>query len=430
MNCDKILTGEVMSIGGYYGPIASYRSKTYLFTTPNYLQDKYFQMLKDCGINLLTTVDCDYTEEPENFIKTMELCEKFGIRIFVKDRALETMEGEGKIIRRMEPYSHYKCFAGIRIIDEPATSYYPDPEKSGCPERPLTEYSKIATKLNAIPGLFGYVNLFPYYSFLRGVTFEDYKRYVHEYCQRVPNLKHLSYDHYVFDSYDYKTFYDNMSFIRDTAKEHNVPFWAFVQCGGQWGRGGMTSLPYFPSDGEFYWSGNIALAMGAKGIQYFPTVTPYRDGLNEKGEIDINRQGMIAADGSATPFYYMAKNLNAQIAAVDEVLMNAENIGVLAIGEAANKDTVNVSCKIEGCSYRELIDVEAEKGALIGCFDYRGKTALYVVNYDKAEEQKITLRFNKTCDFKTVAASGVKKLFDSKCELSIAKGEAFLIVLN
>lgn len=430
MDYQKLFTGDVMPIAGYYGPIASYRDKACLYTTLNYLEDKYFQMLVDCGLNLINTVDCDYTEEPENFIKTMDLCEKFGLGIFIKDRALETMEGEQNIIERMKAYSNYECFAGIRVIDEPGTPYYPDPERCGCPTRPLAEYGKIAKKLNDIPGLLGYVNLYPYYTGLRAVTFEDYKRYVLEYCERVPNLKVLSYDHYVFDEYDFKAFYNNMSFIRDVAREHNIPFWAYLQCGGQWNRQGMTSLPIFPADGEFYWNGNVTLAMGARGIQYFPTIAPHGDSINEKGEIDPCRNGLIAADGSATPWYYMAMNFNKQVAAVDEVLMNAEHIGILPVGETAKDDTACVSCIVDGSGYRELNNVIAENGALVGCFDYQGKTALYVVNYDKEDTRNITLQFDREYEYETICAAGRANHTGTVCKLTLTKGDATLIVIK
>ena len=45
MDYQKLFTGDIMPIAGYYGPIASYRDKACLYTTLNYLEDKYFQML-------------------------------------------------------------------------------------------------------------------------------------------------------------------------------------------------------------------------------------------------------------------------------------------------------------------------------------------------------------------------------------------------
>lgn len=433
MNCEKILTGDVMPIGGYYGPIATYTKDRWDgFTTENFLQDKYFQIIADSGLNLITTVDCDYTDDPENFLKTMELCEKYGIRIFVKDRELETLEGEEAIRERMAAYNHYKCFAGIRIIDEPES--YTFPMDTDTPHRELSFYCKVASKLNGIDGVLGYVNLFPYYASMEkdfGKTFEDYENYVNTYSENVPTLKLISWDHYLFDFQPtrYDVYFKNMSIFRELAKKRNVPFWAFVQAGGQWHRNKKPSVPYFPTEGQHTWNVNTCLAMGAKGIQYFPLVQPPYGALDENGNIESKRHGLIGADGSITPWFYMAQKSNAQIRAVDEYLMNAEHIGVLPVGETPVEQTRWVDCVLSG-TFRELTGVDAPKGALLGCFDYKGKTALYVVNYAQEEAQEITLHFGESCAFETVCADGREEGTGTTCTISLGKGGAKLVLID
>lgn len=433
MDCKDILTGDVMPVGAYYGPIISYTTKEWGgYTTENFLQDKYFQMITDCGLNVITTVDCDYADDPENFLKTMDLCEKYGIRIFVKDRELESLEGEEAIRRRMAPYSKYKCFAGIRVIDEPESAVFP--VNTDKPNRELSFYCKVASKLNGIDGLLGYVNLFPYYASMEadfGKTMADYEAYVNTYSEGVPNLKLLSWDHYVFDFNPprYDVYFENMSVCRELADRRNVPFWAFVQAGGQWHSANKPSVPYFPTEGQLTWNVNTCLAMGAKGIQYFPLVQPHWFSLNENGEIDSKRSGLIGADGSATPWFYMVKQSNAQIRAVDEYLMNAVHIGVLPVGYTPKAHTKNVKSVLSG-TFRELTGVDAPKEALLGCFDYKGKTALYVVNYDQEESQTITLHFSKNCEYETICAQDREKMAGDACTFTLGKGGAKLILIG
>ena len=432
MDCKDILTGDVMPIGGYYGPICSYTTDKWGgYTTENFLQDKYFQMIAECGLNVITTVDCNYADDPESFLKTMDLCEKYGIRIFVNDRELETLEGEEAIRQRMAAYSHYKCFAGIRVVDEPESAVFPMDKEN--PNRELSFYCKVAAKLNGIEGLLGYVNLFPYYASMEkgyGKTMADYVAYLNAYSEGVPTLKLLSWDHYLFDFNPtrYDVYFENMSVCRELADRRKVPFWAFVQAGGQWYQGNKPSMPYYPTEGQYNWNVNTCLAMGAKGIQYFPMVQPHWFSLDENGNIDSKRSGLIGADGSATPWFYMAKRSNAQIRAVDEYLMNAEHIGVLPVGEIPVEHTKKVKCVLSG-TFRELTEAAAPKGALIGCFDYKGKTALYVVNYDQEESQTITLQFGKNCEFETICSEGREKGAGHTCAVTLEKGGAKLVLI-
>ena len=431
----KLWEGDVMPIGGYYGPIASYTSEEYDgYMSKEFLEDKYFQMIRDCGVNLITTVDCDYEESPENLIKTMELCDRHQINIFVKDNGLKSEMSLEGMEERMRAYSEYQSFAGIRVVDEPEVEYFPmmDDGASVTLGRPLSKFQELASKTSSFENLIGYVNLFPYYFWME-TTIEDYKRYVEEYCSTCQPLKIISFDHYLFDYEERdracKTYFANMSVIREAAEKYNVPYWAFVQCGGQWHSAKKPSVPYFPLEGEFIWNVNTCLAMGAKGIQYFPLVQPHWFALTPDG-IDPKRSGLIAADGSATPWYEYAKKANQQIAAVDEILMSAKHKGVIAIGKAV-EHTEDVECRIAGKSFHELMDVKTqEAGALIGCFDYQGKTALYVVNYDMHSEQEITLELNELYTITKISGGETAKLSTKQLTFTPQKGEAVLIVIE
>lgn len=433
VNSKKVWEGDAMPIGAYYGPIASYTNEKWGYTSKDFLEDKYFQMIAECGVNLITTVDCDYENEPQNLIKTMELCEKYQIRILVKDNGLKPEMSEMELEERMKAYSGYQSFAGIRVIDEPEVDYFPEKYDgiSKIMTRPLANFQELSTKINKFEELLGYTNLFPYYFWMKPTT-EDYQRYLDEYCETC-QPKMISFDHYPFDYEErekaYKIYFTNMSMIRETAKRFGISYWAFVQCGGQWHSAKKPSIPYFPLEGEFFWNVNTCLAMGAKGIQYFPLVQPHWFALTPDG-IDQNRSGLIAADGSTTMWYNYAKRANRQIAAIDEVLMYATHEGVIAVGKAV-EHTVDVKCVIEGNRFRELMDVKTQDaGALVGCFDYHEKTALYVVNYDMYAAQEITLELNGVYKLMSISGKGTEVFSTNHFTFTPQKGEAGLLVIE
>lgn len=71
-----------------------------------------------------------------------------------------------------------------------------------------------------------------------------------------------------------------------------------------------------------------------------------------------------------------------------------------------------------------------EGDSLIGCFNYKGKSAFYVVNYDTEYAQKITLRLTKRYNLSVI--QGAKEAFISAdaLELTLAAGEGVLVVVE
>ena len=83
---------------------------------------------------------------------------------------------------------------------------------------------------------------------------------------------------------------------------------------------------------------------------------------------------------------------------------------------------------IEGTSWRELEDVKGN--ALIGCFNYQGKTALYVVNYEYNYAQKIDLKFVKECNVKVVQAAETSYVKTDNLVLDMPAGDGVLLVFE
>ena len=398
---------DVMPIGGYYGP------------TEEHITDEFFQALQEMGLNVITTTTdyCDYYSSPENCLNALALGDKYGIYTFVRDSYFnfKTHMTEDEIRNRLQIYEDYKYFAGIRLIDEPFTDEYM-PYGEGTADRNLSNYARMAALLNRVSGVAGYINLFPYYSSIPNVTWEGYESYVQEYMQSIDQQKLISYDHYVFDNDDKSEYFKNMSLIRDAAQEENIPFWAFVQAGRSVSGGND------PSEQQFYWNVNTCLAMGAKGIQYYPMLQPDTNVAN----------GLIYADGTKSVYYDYAKTINQQIANMDHILMNCTHGGIIAVDTLAVNDTVDVSSRLNSTSFRELTGVSTNLGlgAIIGCFDYNGKTALYVVNNSTYLSQTIDLTFSSAVDL-TQYADNTQSLGTSQSHsISLKPGAAVLLVVE
>lgn len=284
-------------------------------------------------------------------------------------------------------YADYPAYIGNYVVDEPNHREYWNPQNAD--ERLVEAFFPIFHNLQAL-GVFGYGNLFPNWMHADG---EVYKKYIADFVEGT-GIPYLSYDMYPFDvnSMEYvPRYFRNLTQIREKAEAAGIPFWTFVQAGAQWNDSSkcFDSNGYFPSKEQFFWTVGTELAFGAKGIQYFPLIQPVWFAYAESMPYDFERNGLIGADGRKTRWYDYAREMNAQIAAVDEVLMNAVNKGVIVNGAEAREHMGDSQYLMEGTSWRELLGVEGN--AFIGCFNYKGKTALYVVNYDLENEQTITL---------------------------------------
>lgn len=412
---------SVMPIGGFYGPMPSTKSMNGI-AMPDYVTDEYFEMIADCGVNLITYSLTDYNSAPDYAVKMLELGEKYGVGITVNDGGISYKDQDlslEKVDARLKEYMDYAAFCGVYVIDEPGSATYPGP--SGVM---ISDVAKKMTLLGEL-GVWTYGNLLPCYNESYREKYDDY---VEEWLSTT-NAKMLMWDHYVHDEgvqeVDY--FY-SLSIGREKAAKYNVPFWVFIQAGSHWTAGGQDTTDYFPNEGQFMWNVNTSLAYGAKGIAYFPLLQPDYFAPAASKPYDFERNGLIGASGNKNRWWYYAQNMNKQIAAVDEVLMNSVNKGVIVTSEQAKKDNGDSSCIIEGKSWRELTNITGD--AMVGCFNYQGKSAYYVVNYDMEYAQKIALEFYDDCNFTVIQNAETSKLQGNGIELTMAPGEGVLVVME
>ena len=135
---------------------------------------------------------------------------------------------------------------------------------------------------------------------------------------------------------------------------------------------------------------------------------------------------MIGEAGNINRWYYYAQKANKQIAAVDRVLMNAASMGILTVGDEADR---NITGSEKLSSFRELESISAND-LIVGCFDYGGKTAFYIVSNDIENKQNITLRFNGRYSYEVIQRAVSATVSGNSLSLTIERGEGILVVVE
>ncbi len=435
---------SVMPIGGFSGPYGSLVS------------DKAYSLIEASGINFITFLPSVYDGTggagDAAVLQHLELAEKHNLSVFVTDHDIVTSgtSWDAKTLaNRIKAYSKYKSFKGLSIVDEPNTNAYGADSNT----RLMSSYADASRSINSYANLSAYVNLLPLRNTFKldaeseSSYTELYRNYLIDYCDGF-KPKYLSYDHYPFEwgtdaikgtlltDVDAGRYFENLAIVRAVAAEKKIPFWTHIQTGDFFGASKVAKPDNSPSEGEFKWQVNVELAFGAKGIQYFPLLQPEGWEIQADGTTNY-RHGLIGANGEKTRLYEFAKEINQQIKAIDHVLMNSESKGVMVTGTYATKNmNAAAECGMPILtSYNNIVtgistDESAEEtyGAIAGCFDYRGKTAIYVVNYNVTSSQKITLQLKGNHNFTIINRDGESSGNGETCTLSLNAGDGALIV--
>ena len=360
---DFIGGDDVMPILAFYGPkraLWSYNGNN----LPSYYSDEFMQLIKDVGINIIGHNDTDYYSLKEYAITLLEQAEKYNLGVMLMDKRIYEQNLEGQDISVLtdwiSEYVKYPSFVGAQMKDEPG-------HKELLPNNRLMEDSSQTYKYLRELGYFANGNLFPQAVF---GSEEKYRQYVSDflyYCEPTA----LCYDQYPFITGKgvaaLPEYFSNMSIIREYAEEANIPFWGYVAAGGHHNdaQRRYDTTEFYVTKGEFYWNVSTLLAFGAKGINYFTLIQPTYYTLTASGEPDLQRNGLISAYGTKTRWYHYAQALNAQIATVDEVLMNSVNKGVIVTTDEAREHLGSSPYLMKGTSWRELESVDGN--VLIGC---------------------------------------------------------------
>lgn len=423
---DVIGGKDVMPLAGYWGPKITDESEDGV-TLPETINDETYQLIANCGINLINHSLTNQRSAEEEVNYMMDLGVKYGIGTFVYDSVIHSAYGDNsmtveEMLPYMSEYMNHPGYAGMYLVDEPGSGKY------NMGNINLPNYPELYDKLVRQIGTFSYFNLLPITDMKEK---DNYIAYLDEVFKTV-NPVYLSYDKYPFEKGNRgkeNCYFWNLAIIREYAQEHRIPFWTYMQCGDQWDLTKDTE-EYWPDEGQFDWQINTNLAFGVQGLQFYTLLEFPGSALAKTEKYDPYRSGLIGICGNKTQWYYYTEEITKHIRAIDEVLMNSVNKGVIASGEKATWATSLCSDKtmIEGKSWRELSDVEGE--ALVGCFNYQGKTALYVANYSTEYAQKIKLSFVDEYRVTVIQNAETKYYEADGLTLDMAAGDGVLIVFE
>lgn len=427
---------EQMPIVGYCGPFTPNYVSPKGWKAPDYLTDSCYQMIRESGINLISWAPINYDDNPEGVLRSLELAEKHDIALFIIDGGIKGNMTVKEMEERMEPYRKFRSFKGLNLCDEPSAQEY-GPKS----DRMLENYHELSRKVNSIQGVTGYINLLAFHPDWIGVNGNTdwkerpyFEQYVEECCRDCA-VKVLSEDYYIFDAHTVETskdYFTNLEVLREYSQKYNIPFWMYIQLGGQWndGRKQVVTEKYFPKPEEVIWNVNTSLACGAKGIAYFPLIQPIHFAYAPEGEMDFRRNGLIRADGTRSDWFDCTRKANDQIQAVGSYLMEAQHKQIVVKGYYAQRNLPNAVSSYGALESISLGDETNLYGAIVGCFAHEGGQAFYVVNNDIAEAQDITLYFDREYSLTLMSAERSETEQADFCIICLQPSSAVLVLVD
>jgi hypothetical protein len=429
--CFDMLGGDTMPVGGFGGPFSLDPTLPDAKPIVDFLDEKYFQLLKEAGINTFLATLKYWGKDTAEVQRTLDLCEKYRIACFVlcgvydgPVRAGQECRVTKKLVRQaVEPFIRHPACVGIYLRDEP-----------------FAEEIKALAKIHNVFSGCGYGDKTMVVNFA-GHALPNRKYYYNYQMELMDWIMHakpkvVCMDHYPADGrqdakvFGYPQFMKALSVTYNAARIAEIPFWSFGAAGGQWGgtelRAYKDTIPL--TEGEFRWPISLALAYGAKGIMWFPMIQPRVYAASKDGE-DFERNGVLGADGRKTPYYAGVAEMNAHIRAVEKVLINAVNACVIPVGAETKEWTKDFPEVLHVPEYEELTHCKADN-ALIGCFKYMGKTALYAVNTSRDKTGDMTMCFGGANRYRITVKTETIETVGETVVVNLGAGEGALVVVE
>lgn len=453
----EILKDGVMPIGAYCSPQPAtskdggYKSR---------ITAEQYRRMADCGVNIVYFHNEIFGTETENdAFKALDCAAGAGIQCFVRDALAgeyvalpdeksgargytnltesEKAELDERFEKSLRRYCRHSAFGGISFWDEPGYDSFDG----------IAAAKKVFERV--CPNKIFYVNHFPYY-----ITPEQYQfgywsnrkkgectigqflveegkrnidRYDYLYKGFIDKVKPemFSYDAYPFLTLGsaktgvHEVLWELPQYLHGMEEKTGIPFWAFLQAGGQWE--GNTAVR-LPTEGECRLGVSVPLLYGAKGLQIFPYAYP-----NDWLEDHTAEAGMVDRYGEKTRWYGWYKSIFKHVKAMESRLMRAKLKAVVKIGRYENSlppkeelDKILWSeCIFRGelpaCESIEkylpqgvLRGAEADTQCLIGCMEKENRELFFAVNDSSVVQASLKLVFGEKAVF-TVIRNGETK---------------------
>ncbi|MCX7019550.1 MAG: hypothetical protein WCK47_09695 [bacterium] len=359
-----------------------------------------YREMAGAGFNLVT--DCCMTTRPEQVLRQLALCKRFGMKAIVP-----CLEADPARL----PLS--AACMGCLVKDEPAVAEFPG----------------LRARVDAIrrerPGKLAFINMYPDYVNPAAVGARDYNDYAERFAREL-DVDVLCMDHYPLfrpDQPDGRDAYcRNLGVMRRLSLERGVPFWNFFNA--------MPFGPHTdPTEAQIRWQINATLAYGGKGVLYFCYWTPTGGEFPKGGAI-------ITPDGRRTRHYAQARRINAELNNWGPVLMKLVSEGVARIAP----NTTDTTAALAGSPLIKIASVPGDPApdCLVGWFRHAdGRRAVIICNYHFAYTAWPTMEFAAPADKVTEVdrSSGKERpvIDDSPAiaglQLSLDAGDARLFLL-
>jgi hypothetical protein len=246
---------------------------------------------------------------------------------------------------------------GFFLRDEPHAALMPG----------LARVAKIAR--DRMPGMWPYVNLFPYRVSAERLGTDTYDKYVRMLVDTL-GQPFLSYDNYSLvggEMLDY--FYTNLEIVRRLSIETRTPFWNCILANAHFN--------YMePSDATFHLQVYATLAYGGRGIQYFTYFAP---------NVGNYRLAAIDQFGNRTPTWERLRRVNLEIAALAPTILKLRSTGVFHYPDVPDQGKPLAASRLVRSieMTQRFVKPPAAGQFLVGEFeDGQGRPYLMVVNRD------------------------------------------------
>ncbi len=438
---------------------------------PSRLTDEVFKSLKEAGINRIFGFGYDIRKETQ--IKTLELCEKYGIKY------LPTMECFGRyvdfgwvdltdeekqklderFIQEVGLYVGYPAFAGVFFGDE--AGYLSFGGVAHAKEVFTANFPSLEFHFNFFSysindaifwgGMAGAVNGEPKREKpfeLKGDTAITFANRFNFYDKLVEGLlskakfEFISQDKYPFEGFwkevptsVHVALFELNAFFAEKKRKYGCKFYNYMQA-GQW----MTGTPRkHMTKGEAALQAHVTAAYGNDGFAYFPGCFPIDYTFNPDMKYsEEGAGGLIDMYGNKAEVYDWVKELNEFFALIEDDILLSELKGVTAYGEYYNgftkdeiKDLPDNECIFRGVLPNELrfvddgVKVVSENEIMLSVFVRGEKRRYYAVNLSSVFKNKVKMTF--PAGEYEVIRNTTKSLSDGMVELTLNEGEGIYI---
>ncbi|MEX0653876.1 MAG: LamG-like jellyroll fold domain-containing protein [Phycisphaeraceae bacterium] len=276
-------------------------------------------------------------------------------------RSYPTLDDKGRT--DVHTASHAPGMTAYMIRDEPSRHTSPTGGMEDI-TRPVADYVRSIDAQRMV-----YVNAYPNLAVPAQRWGNDsnpdysYEQYIDDLMTIVqPDV--LSYDHYPFRHspgfFNYDLYWENLTLIRDKAKQYNVPFMAWLQSF-------EDTHHRLPSDSELRFQAYTHMAAGAKGFSYFvfePNVESWT--------------GLLNYDGTPSSMYTHTAATNGEIARLGQSLRMLESTALHHVPGESEGDTNDAPSGLTNWTAGtgndnllksvEVVGEGADRNGLIGVF--------------------------------------------------------------